>query len=95
MSPSSIPAGRATRPPSRVGKKGVTFYLQPVAVKQLRRLSVEEDTTMQALLVEATNMLFRSRDKPRSPHDSINQDVVGPHDTPGSTHQAERRQAST
>lgn len=49
--------------PSRVGKKGVTFYLEPTAVKQLRSISVNEDTTLQALMVEAANMLFKSRGK--------------------------------
>jgi hypothetical protein len=49
--------------PSRIGKKGVTFYLEPDAVKQLRAISFEEETTLQALMVEATNMLFRTRSK--------------------------------
>ena len=51
------------QPPSRIGKKGVTFYLEPIVVKQLRRLSVDEDTSLQALMVEATNLLFKSRGK--------------------------------
>ncbi len=56
--PSGTRAGLA---PSRVGKKGVTFYLEPAAVKQLRTVSLEEDTTLQALMIEAANMLFKSR----------------------------------
>lgn len=57
-------AVRAGQPPSRTGKKGVTFYLEPDAVKQLRTIGVNEDTTLQALMVEATNMLFKRRGKP-------------------------------
>lgn len=50
-------------PPSRAGKKGVTFYLKPDAMKQLRSIGVEEDATLQGLMLEAANMLFRSRGK--------------------------------
>ena len=52
-------------PPSRVGKKGVTFYLERDAVKQLRSIGVDEETTLQALMVEATNMLFKARRMPQ------------------------------
>jgi len=55
--------GRTGKPPSRVGKKGVTFYLAPDAMKQLRSIGVEEDATLQGLMIEAANMLFRSRGK--------------------------------
>ena len=48
---------------SRIGKKSVTFYLKPDAVKQLRTISVDEETTLQALMIEAANMLFKSRGK--------------------------------
>jgi hypothetical protein len=51
------------RPPSRIGKKGVTFYLEPSAVKQLRGIGLEEDKSLQALMIEAANMLFKSRKK--------------------------------
>jgi len=54
---------RVGQPPSRFGKKGVTFYLEPDAVKQLRTISVEEETTLQALMIEAANMLFKRRGK--------------------------------
>ncbi len=47
--------------PSRMGKKGITFYLEPSAVKELRTISVEEETSLQALMIEAANMLFKSR----------------------------------
>ena len=54
---------RVGQPPSRIGKKGVTFYLKPDAVKQLRTISVDEETTLQALMIEAANMLLKSRGK--------------------------------
>ena len=51
------------QPPSRIGKKGVTFYLKPDAIRQLRMISIDEDTTLQALMIEAANLLFHSRGK--------------------------------
>lgn len=54
---------RKGQPPSRIGKKGVTFYLEPDAIRQLRIISIDEDTTLQALMVEASNLLFRNRGK--------------------------------
>ncbi len=54
---------QGTQAPSRVGKKGVTFYLKPDAIKQLRSLGLDEDNTLQGLMIEATNMLFKSRGK--------------------------------
>jgi hypothetical protein len=53
----------ATQPPSRAGRTGVTFYLKPDAMKQLRFIGVEENSTLQGLMIEATNMLFKSRGK--------------------------------
>jgi hypothetical protein len=47
--------------PSRVGKKGVTFYLEKDALKQLRSICLDEELTQQALMVESLNLLFRSR----------------------------------
>ncbi len=67
MAETSLGAARVkakgAQAPSRVGKKGVTFYLKPNAVKQLRTVGLDEDTTLQALMIEATNMLFKSRGK--------------------------------
>ena len=57
------PTARVGPPASRIGKKGVTFYLEPDAVKQLRTLSIDEETTLQALMIEAANMLFKKRGK--------------------------------
>lgn len=60
---SAIQPQNSGQPPSRVGKKGVTFYLERDAAKQLRTIGVTEETTLQALMVEAVNMLFKSRGK--------------------------------
>ena len=59
-------AETGARPPSRIGKKGVTFYLQPDAVKELHSIGLEEDRTLQALMIEAVNMLFKSRGRAKT-----------------------------
>ncbi|MGP1354045.1 MAG: ribbon-helix-helix domain-containing protein [Parasphingopyxis sp.] len=56
-------AGKTPIPPSRIGKKGVTFYLKPDAMKQLRTIAVEEEATLQSLMIEAANLLFETRGK--------------------------------
>ncbi len=61
-----LPAPRSepqvpARPPSRQGKSAVTFYVDPAAAKQLKRLCVDEDASVQALMVEALNDLFAKR----------------------------------
>lgn len=55
--PAAMPA--AERPPSRQGKRVVSAYVNATAAKQLRLLSVELDTSTQALVEEALNDLFR------------------------------------
>jgi hypothetical protein len=42
----------------------VTGYFSPAVKKQLRRITVEEDTTIQELLAEALNDLFAKRGMP-------------------------------
>jgi hypothetical protein len=49
------------RPPSRQGKNAVTFYVDPAAAKQLRRLCVDEDTSVQTVMREALNDFFAKR----------------------------------
>ena len=46
------------RPPSRVGKRVLSLYLDPLAWKQLRQLALDTDTSTQALGEEAVNLLF-------------------------------------
>ena len=57
------PALRSTRSPSRIGKRNVSAYVEPMAAKQLRMLAVELDTSTQALVHEALNDLFRKHGK--------------------------------
>ena len=55
--PLPVKAG-TTKQPSRVGKRVLTVYIDPLAWKQLRQLALDEDTTTQALGEEAVNLLF-------------------------------------
>ena len=50
-------------PPSRQGKKVIAGYFDPAVSKQLRQLAIEHDTTVQALLAEAIDLLFVARGK--------------------------------
>ena len=53
------PATKAkARPPSREGKRVLSVYLPPEAWKQLRMLSLNLDSSTQALGEEAVNLLF-------------------------------------
>ena len=44
--------------PSREGKRLIAGHFDPKVAKQLRLLAVEEDTSIQALLEEALDLLF-------------------------------------
>jgi len=48
----------AVKAPSRVGKRVLSVYLDPIAWKQLRQLALDADTSTQALGEEAINLLF-------------------------------------
>ena len=50
---------KPSAPPSRIGQRVVTFYVKPEAHKQLRLLGVEEGSSVQELMVDALNDLFR------------------------------------
>ena len=50
---------KSSAPPSRIGQRVVTFYVKPEAHKQLRLLGVEEGISVQDLMVDALNDLFR------------------------------------
>lgn len=50
--------------PGRATKTNVTGYFPPEVKRQLRLLSAEQDTTIQALLAEALNDLFAKHGKP-------------------------------
>ena len=53
-----IEAKKSVRPPSREGKRVLSIYLPPEAWKQLRMLSLNLETSTQALGEEAINLLF-------------------------------------
>ena len=48
----------ASKPASRIGKRVLSVYLDPLAWKQLRQLALDTETTTQALGEEAVNLLF-------------------------------------
>ena len=61
------PLRQETTPPrkaSRQNLKHIGGYFDRAVSKQLNRLALEEDSTAQALLEEALDMLFQSRGQP-------------------------------
>jgi hypothetical protein len=54
------------RPPSRVGKRVLSIYLDPIAWRQLRELALDLETSTQALGEEAVNLLFEKHRRNRS-----------------------------
>lgn len=54
------------RAATREGTRHAGVYLNKTAMRQLRMMAVREDTTVQALLVEAVNLLFHERGENRS-----------------------------
>lgn len=63
LPPDQAPLAKELRP-DRVGKRATLFQLPVAAKKQLAIMAIENETTQQALLVEALNMLFERYDKP-------------------------------
>ncbi len=55
---------RYVPPPSRNGTAPVTVHISPEARKILRQMALDEDTSLQSLMVEAVNMLLAQRGKP-------------------------------
>jgi hypothetical protein len=49
----------AGRPAAREGKRGVAFWLAPEAYEQLAMLGIRRRKKLQALMEEATDLLFR------------------------------------
>jgi hypothetical protein len=56
-------AAAIPRPPSREGKRAIAGHFDPAVSRQLRYLALENDTSVQALLREALNDLFRKYGK--------------------------------
>jgi hypothetical protein len=57
---------QTTRPPSRVGKRVLSIYLDPIAWKQIRQLALDTETSTQTLGEEAVNLLFEKHRLNRS-----------------------------
>ena len=51
--------------PSRDGRKLIAGHFDPKVAKQLKLLAVEDDTTVQALLEEALDLLFVKKGRER------------------------------
>ncbi|MCP5006728.1 MAG: hypothetical protein GY941_22705 [Planctomycetes bacterium] len=49
--------------PSRVGKKPLTAFFDPDAIKQLKLIGIEEDKTLQSMTEEAINDYFAKHGK--------------------------------
>jgi hypothetical protein len=65
-------AGTATRRQRRkADTQLVGAHLSPDVGRQLRLIAAEEDTDVKSLLVEAINMLFKTRGKPQIADDQI------------------------
>ena len=58
------PPAKSNQPPSRRGKKALTAYFEPEVLKQLKLLAAAEDKTIQGLLAEAINELFKKYGRP-------------------------------
>lgn len=57
------PAGAPAAPRAAGGGRGrhIGGYFDPAVARQIKALAAEEDTTVQALVAEALDMLFQSR----------------------------------
>jgi antitoxin-like ribbon-helix-helix protein len=58
------PKTEAERNPARVGKRQVAAFFAPEVGRALKLLAAERDSTVQALMAEALNDLFRKHRKP-------------------------------
>ena len=67
--PAAAPPAAATRSRSRKGEKTIAFWADTAAARQLRRLAADEDSTVQDLMLEALDDLFRKKNLPRIAQD--------------------------
>ena len=51
------------RAPARAGKRGILIYVEPEMARSLKRIAVDEDTTLQALGLEAFGTLIDHRQR--------------------------------
>lgn len=62
--PEPAPRSPAYRPPSRQNRRSLVTWQDEAAIKELKRLVVELDTTQQALLAEGINLVLAKHGKP-------------------------------
>ena len=72
----SAPQEAKPRQQSRVGKRAVTFYVSPVAFRQLGVLSAQTDRTIQELMQEALDWQFQQHDMHRIAREQGRQRVL-------------------
>lgn len=58
---STASAPRYPKARTREGKRVATCYLEREALRQLQQIALDEETTIQALLVEGVNAVFQKR----------------------------------
>jgi hypothetical protein len=58
------PATRVPLPPSRAGRVLIAGHFAPQVQKGLKQLALDQDSTVQALLTEAIDMLFAKYHRP-------------------------------
>ena len=58
------PAETPYRQPGREGRANITGYFPPAVKRQLRRIAVDRDTTIEDLLAEALNDFFAKNKLP-------------------------------
>lgn len=54
-------ASKPGKPRSRQDKRQVAFFVDAATKRQLARLVLEEESSVQSLMAEAVNLLFQSR----------------------------------
>jgi hypothetical protein len=59
------PAAKSARPPARVAKRQIAGWFPPEVSRALHHLAIERDSSLQSLLAEAIDDLFRKHGKPR------------------------------
>lgn len=62
--PATPETPKTAEKPSRRQSKHIGGYFDPAVSRQLRRIALDEDSTIQDLLAEAMDMLFQSRQEP-------------------------------
>ncbi len=62
--PATVKPATTKPSPGRLGKRVIAGHFDPAVSKQLKRLALDRDSTVQELLGEAINDLFRKHGQP-------------------------------